>query len=168
MFYCVSRRCPSSFLPLLVVSHVFLTSPPSCPHPISSFPSPFPPTPLTFSPSFCPLPSFLLVLTLTLCRSNSPIGILSIELQAVLDGKVKTLPSNTTCSSMESIPIGLLDRQRVKTIGSQLKHVPGLPCDARCCCYLLVAARALLASTRCVLYRPGPTAALGEKRTCND
>ena len=50
---------------------------------------------------------------LTLCRSNSPIGILSIELHAVLDGNVKTLPSNTPCSSMESIPIGLLDRQRV-------------------------------------------------------
>ena len=57
---------------------------------------------------------------LTLCRSNSPIGILSIELHAVLDGKVKvldgkvkTLPSNTACGSMESIPIGLLDRQRV-------------------------------------------------------
>ena len=66
--------------------------------------------------------------SLTLCRSNTPIGILSIELHAVLDGKVKTLPSNTAvldgkvktlpsntaCSSMESIPIGLLDRQRVK------------------------------------------------------
>ena len=50
---------------------------------------------------------------LTLCRSNSPIGILSIELHAVLDGKVLTLPSNTACSSLESIPIGLLDRQRV-------------------------------------------------------
>ena len=50
---------------------------------------------------------------LTLCRSNSPIGILSIELHAVLDGKVFILPSNIACSSMERIPIGLLDRQGV-------------------------------------------------------
>ena len=60
------------------------------------------------------LPIIIGVIALTLCRSNSPIGILSIELPASLDGKVFTLPSNTACISMESIPIGLLDRQKVK------------------------------------------------------
>ena len=53
---------------------------------------------------------------LTLCRSNSPIGILNIELHAVLDGKVCTLynegasydPENTVLSVLRYHPSKLM------------------------------------------------------------